>query len=290
MDARALRSNIEKWNKTGVAGFVALGSTGERVHLDEREHLHVIETAWASVPDNLAFIVGVGQQSTRATVSEVRQVGTAGANAVLVITPHFYRGAMTPSALINYYQTVADASPVPMVLYNIPQNTGIALTAETVARLSEHENIVGIKDSSGDMINLMEIISLVPDDFAVMTGSGPLLYTALCAGARGAILAVGCAVPQMVVAIYNAVKTGNYERARDVQRRLTPLARAMTRYGIGGLKAALDLRGYVGGDPRAPLVAANEEARQEIARLLAMFAPADGERRSDESDLVGAAP
>lgn len=269
VDAPALGSNIEKWNETSIVGYVALGSTGERVHLDEREYIRVIEAARACVPEQLAFIVGAGQQSVRGSVDEVRRAALAGADAVLVITPHFYRGAMTQSALVDYYRMVADDSPVPVLLYSMPELTGIALAAETVARLSEHGNIVGIKDSSGDVINFAEMLRVVPDDFAVLTGNGALLYAALSAGGRGAILAVGCVAPRLAVAIYDAVEAGDHKRARELQRRLTPLARAVTvRYGIGGLKAALDMIGYKGGAVRAPLAAASEEARREIARLI----------------------
>jgi 4-hydroxy-2-oxoglutarate aldolase len=269
MNLRALRSNLERWNETGICGHVALGSTGERVHLDERECLEVIEAAREAVPKEMAFIVGAGQQSVRATVSEVRRVAEAGADAVLLITPYFYRGAMTQGVLYSYYMAVADSAPVPVLLYSMPDLTGIAIAPETVARLSEHENIIGIKDSSGDIINFAETVRLVPPDFAVLTGSGPLLYAALSAGATGGILAVGCVAPRLCVKIYDAVKAGAHERARELQRTLTPLALAVTkRYGIGGLKAALDLLGYTGGHVRAPLQDASEEARREIARLI----------------------
>ena len=266
---RALRSNIEKWNAMGVDGYVALGSTGERVHLDDGECLEVIEAAREAVPKPLAFIVGAGQQGTRATVREVRRFAAAGADALLVITPHFYRQAMTQAALIDHYTVVADASPVPVILYSMPEFTSVTLAPETVARLSEHENIIGIKDSSGDLINLTETLRLVPEDFAVLTGNGSLLYAALSAGAQGAILAVGCVAPRLALAIYRAVQEGDHEAARDMQRRLTPLARAVTvRYGIGGLKAALDLLGFSGGAVRAPLQAASPEAGRTIAQLL----------------------
>lgn len=265
----ALRSNIEKWNKTGIAGYVALGSTGERVHLDERECLEVIEAARGCVPDSMAFIVGAGQQSTHATINEARQFAEAGADALLVITPHFYRAAMTQDALVNHYQTIADASPVPLVLYSMPDLTGIALAPETVARLALHENIIGIKDSSGDLINLSETLRVVPEDFAVLTGNGALLHAALGAGARGAILAVGCVAFDECLEIYSAVAARDHERARHLQRKLSPLARAVTvRYGIGGLKAALEMIGYEGGLVRAPLRPASDEAQREIARLL----------------------
>lgn len=269
VDVPSLGSNIGKWNRTGVTGYVALGSTGERVHLDESECLEVIEAARKAVPGQMTFIVGAGQQGTRATIQEVRRFADAGADALLVITPHFYRGAMTQAALIDHYVVVADASPVPVILYNMPEFTGVALAPETVARLSEHENIIGIKDSSGDFVGLTETLRLVPEDFAVLTGNGSLLHAALSAGAQGAILAVGCVAPLLALAIYRAVQEGDHEGAREMQRRLTPLARAVTvRYGIGGLKAALDLLGYAGGAVRAPLQAASREAQASIAHLL----------------------
>lgn len=269
LDLAALRSNIERWNETGMTGYVALGSTGERVHLEERECMEVIEAARASVPASMAFIVGAGQQSTFATINEARRYARAGADALLVITPHFYRRAITQDALIGYYNAVADAAPVPVVLYSMPELTSIALAPETVARLASHENIIGIKDSSGDLINLTETLRLVPEDFAVMTGNGALLSAALSAGARGAILAVGCVAFAQCVEIYNAVEAVDYERAHLLQRGLTPLARAVTvRYGIGGLKAALELIGFTGGMVRAPLEGASAEARREIAQLL----------------------
>lgn len=285
-----LRSNIERWNKVGIEGYVTLGSTGERVHLDEREALEVIEAARAGVPEELAFIVGAGQQSVRATIGEVRRIAEVGIDALLVITPHFYRGAMTQSALYSYYMAVADGAPVPVLLYSMPELTGIAIAPETVARLAEHENIIGLKDSSGDIINFAETVRLVPESFAVLTGNGPLLYAALAAGARGAILAVGCVAPRLAVDIYRSVKAGEHERARQLQQKLTPLALAVTkRYGIGGLKAALDLIGYNGGYVRAPLQDASEEARREIARLLEESLSRDEASESDEQyRLAGA--
>ncbi|MGB7926254.1 MAG: dihydrodipicolinate synthase family protein [Pyrinomonadaceae bacterium] len=269
VDLKALRANIERWNGEGVSGYAALGSTGERAHLEERECLEVIEAAREVVPEGMTFVVGAGQQGTRATANEVRRFAAAGADAVLVITPHFYRGAMTQTALAAHYMAVADAATVPVILYSMPDFTGVVIAPETVARLSEHGNIIGIKDSSGDLINLAETLRLVPDGFAVMTGNGALLYAALSAGAQGAILAVGCVAARLCVEIYRAVEKGDYGRAREMQRGLTPLARAVTvRYGIGGLKAALDLLGFAGGEARGPLSAASREARDEIARLL----------------------
>ncbi len=267
----ALRSNLALWSKLGVRGFVALGSTGERMHLDVDERQRVIETAREAIDERHAFIAGVGEHATRTTIRDAQAAARGGADALLVITPHFYRGAMTQESLYTHFMTVADSSTVPVILYNIPQNTGVAIAPETVARLAEHENIAGIKDSSGDAVNFVEMLRLAGGrkDFILLTGHASLLYQSLCAGASGGILAVACVVPEICLRIYESFMSGDYERARLLQERLVPVARAVTtRYGIGGLKHAMSLRGYLGGDVRAPLRAPGNEAQDEIARTL----------------------
>ena len=289
VDTPSLCADIENWNKTGIAGYVLLGSTGERAHLGEHECLNVIESARENVPDAMLFIVGAGQQSTRATIDEVRRVATAGSEAMLVITPHFYRAEMTQNVLINHYLAVADASPVPVLLYSIPQLTGVTLAPETIATLSAHENIIGVKDSSGDILALAETVRQVPEDFAVLTGSGSALYPALCIGARGGILAIGCIAPRLAVEVYEAFQTGEHESARKLQQRLTTLTRGILgRYGISGLKVALDMLGYSGGKVRAPLQDASEEARRTIAAILNETGLMASEADGDEYRLAGA--
>jgi 4-hydroxy-2-oxoglutarate aldolase len=273
VDLPGLRANIAKWNSTGISGYVMLGSTGERVHLDEREYLEVIAAARGEVAtgkDGLAFIVGAGQQSTHGTINEIKRVAAAvNVDAFLVITPHFYRPSITQEALIEHYQSVADKSSVPVILYSMPALTGIRIEPETAARLSEHENIIGIKDSSADLDGLKATIKVARKDFAVLTGNGTVLYEALHAGACGGILAVGCIAPTLCMAISRAVKSGETELAARLQSKLTPLAAAVTtRFGIGGLKAALEMKGYVGGAVRAPLRAPDDEARAEIRGCL----------------------
>ena len=268
IDKTGLTTNLNSWIKTGVSGFVVLGSTGERVHLDEREYIGIIEASRSVVPEDLAFLVGAGQQSAIGTISEVQRAGEVGADAVLVITPHFYRSAITQEALITYYTVVADASRVPVLLYSMPALTGIKIEPQTIAQLSEHPNIIGVKDSSNDMAGFKETVKLCPDDFAVMTGNGTVFLDALKCGATGGILAVGCAVPEVCVEILRLFREGDAKRAEELQAKLTPFAAAVTtRFGIGGLKAALDLGGYQGGSVRAPLTAPDESQRVEIAEL-----------------------
>jgi 4-hydroxy-2-oxoglutarate aldolase len=268
-DAPGLIANIKSLSQTGVTGFVLLGSTGERVNLDEQEYLQVIESARRTTPETLTFIAGAGQQSTRGTVKEIEQAASAGAQAVLVITPNYYRSAITQDALIDHYIAVADKSPVPVILYSMPDLTGIVIEPDTAAQLSEHENIIGIKDSSNDVARFAKTVSIVRKDFAVMIGNGTVFADALRAGARGGILAVGCAVPELCLEIYHAVQAGDDDRATELQNRLTPLARAVTKtYGIGGLKAAMEMSGFIGGPVRAPLKRPSEEACADIGTLL----------------------
>ncbi|MEP6568600.1 MAG: dihydrodipicolinate synthase family protein [Acidobacteriota bacterium] len=268
LDPDGLQTNISRWNDAGISGYVVLGSTGERVNLDEREYLQVVEVARAAVPSDFAFVVGAGQQSTRGTINEIKRVAAASiVDAFLVITPSFYRPSITQQALIAHYQKVADESPVPVILYSMPALTGIKIEPETAARLSEHKNIIGIKDSSADLDGLRETIKLVRKDFAVLTGNGTVLNQALTAGAWGGILAVGCVAPELCRAIARAVALGDTATAATLQAKLTPLAEAVTiRFGIGGLKAALEMKGYVGGAVRAPLRTPDESAKEEVRR------------------------
>jgi 4-hydroxy-2-oxoglutarate aldolase len=285
IDTPSLISNIEKWNGTGISGYVVLGSTGERVNLDEREFIQVIETARAATPREMTFIVGAGQQSTRATIDEIKAASNAGAEAVLVITPHYYRAAITQEALVAHYEAIADASSVPIVLYSMPDLTGVKIEPETAARLSEHENIAGMKDSSNDITKFTDAVRLTGEHFAMMIGNGTVFSEALQAGARAGILAVGCCAPQICLDIYQAVQAADIVRAETLQEKLTPLARAVTKtYGIGGLKAALEIAGYAGGAVRAPLRAPSEEARTEIETLLRDATAAAREPRAKMSE------
>jgi len=269
IDAAALTANLERWNLSGITGYVVLGSTGERVNLDEREFLQVIESARKAVPESMTFIVGAGQQSTRGTTAEIERAAGAGAKAVLVITPHYYRSAITQQALVDHYSAVADASPIPIILYSMPDLTGVKIEPETAARLSQHENIVGMKDSSNDVAKLLETVKTVAQDFSVTIGNGTVFAEALQVGARGGILAVGCVAPELCLEIYRAVEDGQIDRANALQEKLTPLARAVTKtYGIGGLKASMEIAGYVGGAVRAPLRRPGTEGIAEIEMLL----------------------
>jgi 4-hydroxy-2-oxoglutarate aldolase len=270
---KALRSNLERWNQTGVSGYLVLGSNGEAVHLSPEEKRTVLEASREAIPPELLLIAGVGEASTRATVAAAKTAWQAGADLALVITPHFYRSQMTASILKDHFLAVAEESPVPVLLYNVPSFTGINLPVETVWQLAEHENIVGIKDSLGDLGQLGRIIRESPEGFAVLVGDSSVFYPALCLGAQGGILAVACVAPKWCVSLYEAFLAGDHAASCQIQLSLLKLNRLITaEYGIGGLKAALDQMGYFGGLPRQPLKPPEPEALGQIAQALGTLA------------------
>jgi 4-hydroxy-2-oxoglutarate aldolase len=264
-----LRENFRKWNKTGLSGYLVLGSNGESVYLNERERLQVVEVSRDSIPKSKLMLVGTGMESTRDTIDFTNQAARIGADYALVVTPCYYKGAMKPQILHDHFVAVAEASRIEILLYNVPQNTGVNMEPELVAKLSQHPNIVGIKDSSGNIDQLSQIIAASRKDFCVFSGSAPVLYPALCVGAVGGVLAVANVVPQKCVQIFTLFHRRKRDEARALQRRLTPLANAVTtKYGIGGLKMAMDLAGYFGGEPRSPLKRPGPEVESELKRLL----------------------
>jgi 4-hydroxy-2-oxoglutarate aldolase len=254
VDREAIRRNVRRFVAAGLGGVVALGTNGEAAMIEDDESDRVVEAARAEVPRDRVLIAGVGRESTRATIAAATRAAAAGADAVLVRTPSFYRSHVAVAALVDHYTAVAEASPVPVLLYNYAAFTGVNLSPETAGRLAAHPNVIGMKETSTDGAQFAELAAAVPPDFTVLCGSAPGVYAALCAGATGAILAVACVRPALCLALLAHVQAGRFTDALACQQRLTPLARAVTTgFGIAGLKAAMDLSGMDGGDPRLPL-------------------------------------
>jgi 4-hydroxy-2-oxoglutarate aldolase len=265
----AIQNNVRRWMTAGLGGIVALGTNGEAALLDDDEGDVVVETVRREVPGDRVLIAGVGRESTRATIAAARRAAAGGADAVLVRTPSFYRGHVTVAALVAHYTAVADASPVPVLLYNYAAFTGVNMTPETIGRLAAHPNIVGLKETSTDGAQFVELAAVVPGRFTVLAGSAPGAYTAFSAGAGGAILAVACVRPALCLRLRALALEGRHADALAIQQRLTPLARAVTTgFGVAGLKAAMDLSGLEGGDPRPPLGALSSDAVERIRILL----------------------
>jgi 4-hydroxy-2-oxoglutarate aldolase len=264
-----LKKNFQKWSKTGLSGYLVLGSNGEAVYLSEDEKIKVVEVSRESIPKSKIMMVGTGMESTQETIRFTNQVAKMGADYALVVTPSYFKGSMKPQILYEHFIAVAESSGIGILMYNVPQFTGINLEPELVAKLSEHPNIIGIKDSSGNIGQLSEIVHLSRKGFVVFVGSAPVFFPALCVGAVGGILAAANVVPQECVQIQNLFKKGEMDEARALQSRLTPLAKAVTtKYGISGLKVAMDLTDYFGGDPRSPLKRPGKEVEEELKRLL----------------------
>lgn len=264
-----LKENFQKWNQTGLSGYLILGSNGETVYLNEKEKMKVIEVSRESIPVSKIMMVGTGMESTRETIQFTNQAAKSGADWALVVTPYYFKGSMKPQVLHDHFIAVAESSQIGILLYNVPQFTGINMEPELVAKLSEHPNIIGIKDSSGNIGQLSEIIHLSKKGFSVFVGSAPVFFPALCVGAVGGILAVANVVPNECVQIFNLFKEKKFDEAGELQYRLTPLSKEVTtKYGIGGLKITMDVAGYFGGDPRPPLKKPGSEVREELTRQM----------------------
>lgn len=269
VDTSGIRSNVRKWMAAGLGGVLTVGTNGEAALLEDDEADRVIAAAREEVPSDRVLLAGAGHESTRATISAARRAAAAGADAVLVKTPSVYRAHVSAAGLVSHYLAVADASPVPVLLYNFPGSTGVNLTPETVARLAEHSNIIGMKETSTDGAQFADLTGAVPERFTVLCGAAPGVFAALCAGATGAIIAVSALLPSLCLELLAHVRAGRYDEARAIQHRITPLGRAVTTmYGIPGLKAALNITGYAGGEPRPPLCPLPTEAVEKIRGLL----------------------
>ena len=250
-----------------VDGFVVLGSNGEAALLGEDERREVLAAARAAT--SKVLIAGTGGEATRLVLERTLAAAELGADYALVLPPHYFRSAMTDAALRLHYESLAERSSIPLLLYNIPQVTGLALSPELIAALAQHPNIVGLKDSSGNVLALGETLRQAPADFSVLTGNAPTLLPALSLGARGGILAVVNVAAEAYRALLEHASRGELAEAREVQLSLNPLALAVTRaYGVAGLKAALHLQGRSVGAPRPPLTPLGPEGQEVLRRFL----------------------
>lgn len=270
IDRAGFERNVAAHVAAGLSGVVLAGSTGEAALLEEEERRQLVRWARPLVPRDRLLIAGAGAESTRLAVRLARAAAEEGADAVLVVAPHYYGAtAMTAEALIAHYTRIADESPVPVILYNIPKYAHFVLAPQMVHELAAHANIIGIKDSAGDLSLHTTYLNAQTDHFTVLTGSGQLLLQALQAGARGGILAVSTFAPALSLEVWERAGDGNAAAAELAQRALTPLAAEIVgAMGVPGVKAAHDYVGLAGGAPRPPLLPANEEQRRRVATLI----------------------
>jgi 4-hydroxy-2-oxoglutarate aldolase len=264
-----LAQNIARWCAMPVAGLVVLGTNGEFTYLNDQEKLDVLRTARQAIPKDKLLIAGTGCESTRATLQLTEQAAAIGADVAMVITPNYYKSKMDGPAMRRHFLQVAEQSPLPVTIYNMPANTGVDMTAETVIELAQHPNIVGIKDSSGNVVKLGEIIRAAPPHFRVLAGSASFLYPAMVLGAVGCVAALANVAAEQCCQLYDLVREGRHEEARRLQLKLIPPNAAVTsRFGVPGLKQALDWVGYYGGPPRSPLAPLDAVQQSTLRAIL----------------------
>jgi 4-hydroxy-2-oxoglutarate aldolase len=261
--------NLDKWNQTGLRGYVVLGSNGEWVYLNEQERVDVLKTARGAIPRDKLMIAGTASESTVSTIRLTAEAAEIGADVAIVVNPNYYKGQMTSPVLARYYGDVADSSPIPILIYNLPPATGMDLAADLLVELSHHPNIVGVKDTGGNMPKMGETIRQADPSFQVLSGSANFFYPSLAIGVTGGILALANMAPDEAVALFDLFNAGRIDEGRDLHLQMLPVNLAITsRFGVSGLKAALDMVGYYGGPPRLPLLPLDNERHQELQDIL----------------------
>ncbi len=269
IDYNAHKRNIERWNKIELGGYLALGSNGETPYLKETEKLKLIELTLQYASRGRTILAGTGLESTRETIRLTTKAAEIGAHAALILPPSYYGSQMTDGVLIRHYRQVADASRIPVLIYNMPACTHINISIEAIKALSEHPNIIGMKDSAGDVPRLAALKEVVPQSFHLVAGTASVWYPALTLGIRAGILALSNFAGAECVTVQKYYESGEIEKARDLHERLVPVNKAVTStFGVAGLKHAATLTGYDGGWVRSPLVPLDESAQTEIMEVL----------------------
>jgi 4-hydroxy-2-oxoglutarate aldolase len=270
-----LKKNIHRYNATALAGYAVQGSTGESVLLSRTEWDSVLVAAKEASSPQKRLLAGTGVESTAETISRSKRTAELGYHAALVKTPYYYKPMYKPDVFIAHYRRVADASPIPVLLYSVPQFTGISLEAPEVAVLAEHPNIIGIKESSGHVQRVAEMVAATPASFQVLTGGAGVLLPSMTVGAKGAILALASALPEKCAELYELTRRGQLDTARELQKNLLRASKLIvSELGIAGVKFVMDQRGYSGGLPRLPLQPLADSAKRRVLELLATFEPA----------------
>ena len=269
LDTDAMRSNIGRWNSSSLSGYVVGGSNGEGPYLSDDELAACIEVAAASAGPNRAIIAGTGRETTRATVSRTGTAATAGADAALIVAPSYFRKQMNDAALIHHYRTVADASPIPILLYHVPKFAPVTFSLRMILELASHPNIVGIKETSGDFTLFSQILRERPAEFLVYVGSANHFLAGMSLGADGGILALANVAPNLCCRLMELVEKGRLREARELQMRVLPVNQAITvEHGIPGLKYALSVLGYQSGEVLSPLQPVSADSQAEIRQRL----------------------
>jgi 4-hydroxy-2-oxoglutarate aldolase len=269
LNLQALTENMARWNTYPLTGYVVLGTNGEMHYLSEAEKLTYFEAVRKHIPPEKVFVAGCGCESTHSTIALVKKVAALGADVALLITPCYYKSRMNNAGLADYYTRVADASPIAVSIYNMPANTMVDMPADLIIRLSNHPNIAGVKDSGGNLAKVGQIVKSARPGFQVLAGSAGFLYPALCLGAIGGVLALANIAPKQCCDVLDYTKRGKHEEAKTLQLQLIAANTAVTsQFGIPGLKAAMDMIGMYGGNPRSPMLPLPEDQRAVLRKIL----------------------
>lgn len=268
------KANLARYNQTGVAGYVVLGSTGESVLLNSAESESLLVAAMEAAAPGKLPIAGTGAESTAETIARTKRAAALGYKIALVKTPYYYKPAYKPETYLRHYRAVADASPIPILLYSVPVFTGVSLETPEIVALADHPNIIGMKDSSGVIQRIVEVVGQAPKEFQMLTGAAGVLHPAFVSGAKGAILALASPLPEKCVELFNLWKRGQHAEAQSLQQQLAAATKTIvSEASIAGVKYAMDLRGFHGGLPRLPILPLAEEKKRQIAQVLAQLEP-----------------
>jgi 4-hydroxy-2-oxoglutarate aldolase len=269
IDRRAFTHNIEQWNADQLAGYLVIGSNSETAFLNTDEKLALVKLAVKYQAPGRHLMAGTGCESLRETIAFTQACADLGVASALVLTPHYYDRVMDSEHLIRFYIDLADRSPIPILIYNVPQFTHVNIKADAIDVLSRHPNIVGMKDSTGDIPQLANFLRVADEGFQIFVGTASAWYPALCMGVVGGILALANCSPNACASVQEAYDQGQLEKAFQIHQALFPVNHAVTAlYGIPGLKYACDINGYRGGYVRSPLMACPDAGRAQINKVL----------------------
>ncbi len=269
VDYDAHVKNMLKWNSSNLAGYLALGSNSETVYLTEEEKLKLVELTVKYAKKDRLILVGTGMESTRETISLTNKAAKLGAHAALILTPFYYGSSMTDEAIIKYFTEVANNTEIPILIYNVTKFTHVNISANAVKELSKHPNIIGMKDSNGDIPQLVKFKSVITEDFNLMVGTASAWYPALTLGIKASIMALANCAPDECSEVQKCFDDGDHDRARQIYERMFPVNTAVTAtYGVAGLKYACNLLGYEGGYVRSPLLPLKDESKKKVDEIL----------------------
>ena len=270
VDYKGFAANIDKWNHDAMTGYLVIGSNSETVYLNEEEKLRLVELTVRHAAPGKHVMAGTGLESARETIAFTNKCAELGAHSALILTPFYYGGAMTSKALIRYFSTVADHAEIPILIYNVSKFTHVNIQADAVAELSKHPNIVGMKDSNGDVPQLATFLRVADPSFQVMIGTFGAWYPALCLGITAIVSAMANCAPNPIAEVQRLFDAGQMAEARDLWQRWFPVNAAVTgAFGIPGLKYVTDQCGYTGGCVRNPLIDSSDDDKKRLREILA---------------------